>query len=40
LGLAICKKIVDNNNGLISAVGVPNKGSVFTVYLPKKTNLS
>ena len=40
LGLAICKKIVDNNNGFIKAVGVPDQGSVFTVYLPKNTNLS
>ena len=39
LGLAICKKIVDINNGMITAVGVPDKGSVFTVYLPK-TNTS
>ncbi|CAM4063359.1 ATP-binding protein [Flavobacterium antarcticum] len=36
LGLAICKKIVDNHKGFITAVGFPNKGCVFTVYLLKK----
>ncbi len=34
IGLAICKKIVDNHNGLIDAVGVPGEGATFTVYLP------
>lgn len=35
IGLAICKKIVENHNGYITASGIPDKGSVFTVYLPE-----
>jgi PAS domain S-box-containing protein len=34
IGLAICKKIVENHHGIISVTSVPNKGTVFTVYLP------
>ena len=34
IGLAICKKIVDEHHGYISAKGEANKGSVFTVSLP------
>ncbi len=34
IGLAICKKIMDNHNGSISATSVPNEGAVFTVILP------
>lgn len=34
IGLAICKKIVDNHKGYIIADSTPNKGSVFTVFLP------
>lgn len=35
IGLAICKKIVDNHKGHIIADSTPNKGSVFTVFLPE-----
>jgi PAS domain S-box-containing protein len=35
IGLAICKKIVLNHNGFIKAVGIPDKGASFWVYLPK-----
>jgi PAS domain S-box-containing protein len=34
IGLAICKKIVDNHQGFIDAVGMPEVGSTFTVYIP------
>ncbi|MFH6992438.1 CHASE3 domain-containing protein [Flavobacterium sp. FlaQc-48] len=35
IGLAICKKIVDNHKGHIVADSTPGKGSVFTVFLPE-----
>lgn len=34
IGLAICRKIVENHKGYIFAKGQPNIGAVFTVYLP------
>ncbi|MFD2569288.1 PAS domain S-box protein [Spirosoma soli] len=36
IGLAICKKIVDNHHGFIYADGIPNQGATFTVILPLK----
>jgi light-regulated signal transduction histidine kinase (bacteriophytochrome) len=36
IGLAICKKIVENHNGLIFAHGVPDEGATFTIVLPEK----
>jgi PAS domain S-box-containing protein len=36
IGLAICKKIVDNHDGIIYAKGEPGIGSVFSVILPQK----
>lgn len=35
VGLAICKKIVENHNGYIFAKGVLGKGATFTIYIPK-----
>lgn len=35
IGLAICKKIVENHKGYITADSKPNEGSVFTVFLPE-----
>jgi signal transduction histidine kinase len=34
IGLAICKKIVQNHNGYIFAEGRPGKGATFLIYLP------
>ncbi|MBL7933570.1 MAG: PAS domain S-box protein [Bacteroidia bacterium] len=34
IGLALCKKIVENHKGFISASGKPGQGAKFTVYLP------
>lgn len=34
IGLAICKRIVDNHNGIITATGKLDKGVRFDVYLP------
>ncbi|CAD0006373.1 sensor histidine kinase [Flavobacterium salmonis] len=35
IGLAICKKIVENHKGYITADSELGKGSVFTVFLPE-----
>lgn len=35
IGLAICKKIVENHKGFIFAKGKPDSGSTFTIYLPE-----
>ena len=34
IGLAICKKIIETHNGYIHAVGKPNAGAEFVIYLP------
>lgn len=34
VGLAICKKIVENHKGHIFANGNPGQGATFTIYLP------
>lgn len=34
IGLTICKKIVENHDGFITADGRPGEGATFTVYLP------
>lgn len=34
IGLSICKKIIENHKGYIFALGKPNEGAVFTMYLP------
>ena len=34
IGLAICKRVIQNHNGFIEAFGEPGIGAVFTLYLP------
>ncbi|MDQ3111669.1 MAG: ATP-binding protein [Bacteroidota bacterium] len=34
IGLAICKRIVDNHNGIITATGKLNAGVRFDIYIP------
>jgi two-component system, chemotaxis family, CheB/CheR fusion protein len=34
MGLAICKRIVENHNGVITADGTLNKGARFDIYIP------
>ncbi|HEX8331695.1 MAG TPA: PAS domain-containing protein [Segetibacter sp.] len=34
IGLAICKKIVENHNGKILATGKENEGATFTIIIP------
>lgn len=36
IGLAICKKIMENHKGFIHATSVPGRGSVFSIYFPAK----
>ncbi|HKR05753.1 MAG TPA: ATP-binding protein [Bacteroidia bacterium] len=38
IGLAICKKIVENHHGIIYAYSEPNIGATFTVILPSQRN--
>jgi light-regulated signal transduction histidine kinase (bacteriophytochrome) len=35
IGLAICKRIVQNHHGFIKATGEENQGACFEIYLPK-----
>jgi PAS domain S-box-containing protein len=37
IGLAICKKIVQNHDGVINATSEPGQGSTFNVFLPSTT---
>ncbi len=36
IGLAICKIIVENHKGFITANGIPGAGATFTVFIPGK----
>ena len=37
IGLAICKRVMDNHNGYIFAKGILDEGSKFILYFPKNT---
>jgi light-regulated signal transduction histidine kinase (bacteriophytochrome) len=34
IGLAICKKIMENHNGMINVISEVGKGSVFNCFFP------
>jgi PAS domain S-box-containing protein len=34
IGLAVCKKIVENHHGLINVQSAPGEGAIFTILLP------
>jgi len=34
IGLAICKRIIENHNGIITATGKLNKGTRIDIYIP------
>jgi light-regulated signal transduction histidine kinase (bacteriophytochrome) len=34
IGLSICKKIIENHNGIIQAEGKVNEGATFHIYIP------
>jgi len=40
IGLAICKKIVENHEGHITAEGRPGEGATFRIYLPAEESTS
>jgi PAS domain S-box-containing protein len=40
IGLAIVKKIVDNHNGIVTAVSELGKGATFNIYLPQSQPMS
>lgn len=35
IGLALCKKIIENHQGIIFATAGPHEGSTFTIILPE-----
>ncbi|WP_343590703.1 ATP-binding protein [Flavobacterium sp.] len=35
IGLALCRRIIENHNGAISFKSIPDQGTTFWIYLPK-----
>ncbi|MFB9076675.1 ATP-binding protein [Flavobacterium procerum] len=35
IGLALCKRIIENHNGVLNFTSEPGKGTTFYIYLPK-----
>ncbi|WP_281233788.1 sensor histidine kinase [Flavobacterium gelatinilyticum] len=35
IGLALCKRIIENHNGTINFTSIPGQGTTFWIYLPK-----
>jgi len=40
LGLSICRRSVEANNGILSVRDVPGCGCVFTIDLPRRSSLA
>jgi PAS domain S-box-containing protein len=40
IGLAICKRIVENHKGIITATGKKNEGARFNIYIPLEGDLT
>jgi PAS domain S-box-containing protein len=38
IGLAICKKVMENHHGMIMASGVPGQGALFQIFIPENKN--
>jgi len=36
IGLALCRRIIENHNGIINFTSIPGEGTTFLVYFPKK----
>ena len=39
IGLALCKRIIENHNGIINFASEPDAGTTFWIYLPKKQSI-
>ncbi|GAA4398543.1 hypothetical protein GCM10023187_09330 [Nibrella viscosa] len=39
IGLAVCRKVIDNHQGYIRVNSRPGKGTTFTVYLPENSSI-
>ena len=36
IGLALCRRIIENHNGIIEFTSTPGEGTIFWIYLPKQ----